>query len=235
MRPTTLASAALLAARPLVASQVGETVFRRADDEYWQQVCYPADYTEKQVPPCFSIDNIEAACMPNGTSPLAFAAHAQCMCGGSFFREWAGCQNCLFVHSQRSELEMNHYSAIMTAASQELCTGTPTAPWASVCSFYPLRPLCPTILFFFSGQGRTPSLTPEPWRYIAFHSSSSNGDGARDRRHDAARRQERRHGRQPVLHGHGQPGARPHHGQRHGRHGDSTGADRDAHAYEHDG
>lgn len=128
MRSTTLASAALLAARPLVAS----SPVARADDEYWRQMCYPADFTEAQVPPCFSIDNIEAACQPNGTSPLAHAAHAQCMCGGSFFREWAGCQNCLFVHGQRSGLEMAHYSAILTAASRELCTGTPTAPWASV-------------------------------------------------------------------------------------------------------
>ncbi|KAG8427735.1 hypothetical protein J3459_006424 [Metarhizium acridum] len=43
------------------------------------KVCYPEVNGSGVVPPCISISNIESACQPNGTEPVDFNAHAQCM------------------------------------------------------------------------------------------------------------------------------------------------------------
>jgi hypothetical protein len=47
-------------------------------DDYLTSVCSP-NSTAAELPPCVSITNIEGLCQPNGTSPLALEAHAQCM------------------------------------------------------------------------------------------------------------------------------------------------------------
>ncbi|SPN97428.1 uncharacterized protein DNG_00942 [Cephalotrichum gorgonifer] len=86
------------------------------------------------MPPCANIEYIETMCWPNGTTPIHYDAHAQCMCKGSFFPEWIGCQTCLFVHGLRSQRERDFFRGVMAAASEKLCTGTPTAPFRSLFS-----------------------------------------------------------------------------------------------------
>lgn len=88
------------------------------------------------IPPCISITTIQSLCAPNGTAPLDYLASAECMCDppSSFFADWQGCQQCLFVHGARSQQEMDTYSSIIALASAALCTGTPTASFAAIFS-----------------------------------------------------------------------------------------------------
>lgn len=97
-------------------------------------VCKPATAPDSPLPPCVSIEQIESACLPNGTSPLHYEAHAQCMCGGSFFAEKLACERCLQFHGLRSERQFDHYAAILDTAESALCSATPSAPFASLFS-----------------------------------------------------------------------------------------------------
>ncbi|RYP56934.1 hypothetical protein DL769_009808 [Monosporascus sp. CRB-8-3] len=104
-------------------------------DEYVNSVCSPEmSDGSGPLPPCIAVQNIEGACAPNGTSPLALEAHAMCMCGGGFFAQWAGCQRCLRVHGARSERDAAYYASVMTSASEMLCAATsaPAAPWQAL-------------------------------------------------------------------------------------------------------
>jgi hypothetical protein len=98
------------------------------DEAYINSVCSPKT-KEAPLPPCVSIVNIENQCMPNGTAPINYLAHAQCMCSppSSFFADWRGCQNCQLAHGARSEQDINKAFALISSASNALCTGTPTA------------------------------------------------------------------------------------------------------------
>ncbi|KAI0891403.1 hypothetical protein F4806DRAFT_307039 [Annulohypoxylon nitens] len=98
-------------------------------DTYISSVCSPSDQPDA---PCIAIQNIETACLPNGTSPLALSAHAQCLCHGSYFAEWLGCRNCLLVHGTLSPRNYTYFSSVLSLASQDLCTGTPTAEFATL-------------------------------------------------------------------------------------------------------
>ncbi|KUJ20104.1 uncharacterized protein LY89DRAFT_470714 [Mollisia scopiformis] len=100
---------------------------------YLDSVCLP-NVTSPVVPPCQEITNIESACLPNGTSSLDLLAHAECMCGGSYFSDWLGCLNCDFVHSGRSPAVTSAFHTILSEASTELCTGTPTASFQAIFS-----------------------------------------------------------------------------------------------------
>lgn len=84
------------------------------------------------MPPCAHIEYIETMCWPKGPSPLHYDNHSQCMCNGSFFPEWLGCQECLFVHGLRDERESAFYGAVLSGASERLCTGTPAVPFRSL-------------------------------------------------------------------------------------------------------
>ena len=97
-------------------------------EEYIREVCFPN--TTSPVPPCQAILNIESACLPNGTSTLAYEAHQQCMCNGGYFPNWRGCLNCQYVHGTRSEAVAEAFDNILSSASQQFCTGTPTAVFA---------------------------------------------------------------------------------------------------------
>lgn len=114
------------------------------DIPYEDVVCKPSTSPDEPVAPCVSIELIETACRPNGTSPLHYEAHGQCMCGGSFFAEKLACERCLQVHGLRSERGFAHYSAVLEAASEALCTGTPTAPFASIFSAFVAEASVPT-------------------------------------------------------------------------------------------
>jgi len=63
------------------------------DEAYLQEVCFPN--TTNPIPPCQEIINIQSAC-PSGntTDTLGLEAHAECICGGSFFSDWIGCLDC---------------------------------------------------------------------------------------------------------------------------------------------
>lgn len=123
-------------ATPIFASVIDNVLLARQsnnkEEEYLNSVCFPN--TTDPVPPCQEIVNIQTACEPNGTSALYLEAHAQCMCGGSFFSDWIGCLNCDYVHGGRSEQEVDTFDKILSSASNLLCTGTPTASFAAIFS-----------------------------------------------------------------------------------------------------
>jgi hypothetical protein len=127
---TSLAGALALLSVP------GTTLAQSSEENYINSVCSPniTSPNSGPLPPCIGVTNIEYACAPNGTSPLALDAHAQCLCKGSYFRDWQGCQRCLLVHGARSDRDAVYYSSVLTVASQQLCTGTPTAVFASLFS-----------------------------------------------------------------------------------------------------
>ncbi|KAI1467803.1 uncharacterized protein F4812DRAFT_427631 [Daldinia caldariorum] len=106
-----------------------------SDSDYILSVCSPAQPPDQTDPaPCVAIQNIETACLPNGTSPLALSAHAQCLCGGSYFAEWLGCRRCLLTHGALSQRNFTYFSAVLSSASAELCAegATPTAAFATL-------------------------------------------------------------------------------------------------------
>ncbi|KAL3425755.1 collagen-like protein mcl1 [Phlyctema vagabunda] len=116
----------VLAWNPLVERQTSSN-----DEElYLNSVCLP-NVTDP-IPPCQEVINLQQECAANGTSPLALVAHAQCMCGGSFFSNWIGCLTCNFVHGARSEQTFEAFNTIITSASHALCTGTPTADFTAI-------------------------------------------------------------------------------------------------------
>ncbi|KAI8303945.1 hypothetical protein K4K61_006560 [Colletotrichum sp. SAR11_59] len=134
MRQTTILSG-LTAFLPSAAMAFYTPSFLGARQDkapYQDVVCKPE--TTGQLPPCVQIENIEVACKPNGTDAVNYEAHAQCMCGGSFFAEKLACERCLYVHGLRSERDLAYYSGILSSASNALCTSTPTAVFASVYS-----------------------------------------------------------------------------------------------------
>ncbi|KAL2067944.1 hypothetical protein VTL71DRAFT_16042 [Oculimacula yallundae] len=125
-----VASASIVEIPNLLAARQTNTT---SEEDYLSQVCYP-NTTSPVTPPCQEIINIQSACTPNGTSGIYLLAHAQCMCGGSFFADWIGCLNCAYVHGARSPQNVDSFHTIITSASQALCTGTPTASFAAIFS-----------------------------------------------------------------------------------------------------
>ncbi|KAK8081626.1 hypothetical protein PG996_000407 [Apiospora saccharicola] len=123
MRTVTLASAALLAAHPILASGSNPVAVRAdsSEDAYIQKVCNPP-----------APKGGFASGQPKGTSPLDLEAHAQCMCGGSYFSDYLGCQQCLVFHGARSERDNAHWASVLAVASSALCTGTPTASFQKI-------------------------------------------------------------------------------------------------------
>jgi hypothetical protein len=103
-----------------------------SEEAYIASVCTPN--STSLVPPCTEIITIQGACEPNGTLPIDYLAHQQCMCSGSFFSNWLGCLNCQYVHGARSEAEVQAFDGILASASNALCTGTPTASFAAIFS-----------------------------------------------------------------------------------------------------
>ncbi|RAL60911.1 hypothetical protein DID88_010236 [Monilinia fructigena] len=101
------------------------------EENYLTSVCSP-NITSGTIPPCIEVITIQSACDPNGTTPLDYLAHAQCMCNGGFFSNWLGCLNCDYVHGGRSPGEVSAFNMIITSASNKLCTGTPTAGFAAI-------------------------------------------------------------------------------------------------------
>ncbi|KAI1462844.1 hypothetical protein F4805DRAFT_11573 [Annulohypoxylon moriforme] len=100
------------------------------ESTYITSVCSPTN--QSPAPPCLAIQTIETLCLPNNTSPLALEAHAQCLCHGSYFAEWLGCRNCLLLHGALSPRNYTYFSSVLALASQDLCTGTPTAAFATL-------------------------------------------------------------------------------------------------------
>ncbi|UNI20586.1 hypothetical protein JDV02_006658 [Purpureocillium takamizusanense] len=120
------------------ATSASRHIVRQADskggdpiDDSKTKVCYPV-VTSGTIPPCIEIATIESACQPNGTDAADYQAHAQCMCKGSFFADWKGCQNCLRVHGLRSERDNNYWNGVISVASNALCSGTPTAVFSDL-------------------------------------------------------------------------------------------------------
>ncbi|KAK6841475.1 hypothetical protein PG987_002335 [Apiospora arundinis] len=54
------------------------------------------------------------------------------MCGGSYFRDYLGCQKCLLLHGARSERDNAYWGSVLAVASNALCTGTPTASFQKI-------------------------------------------------------------------------------------------------------
>lgn len=103
-------------------------------DDYLDSVCSPnitITSPNTVIPPCIESETIQEICTPNGTTSLYYAAHAECMCTGSFFEDWTGCQDCLFYHGQRTERDEAFYASVVAVASHSLCdflssSGAPT-------------------------------------------------------------------------------------------------------------
>jgi hypothetical protein len=105
-----------------------------ANLDYLNSVCSPNISNPNPIPPCISVNTIETLCTPNGTTPLAYQAHAQCLCNtpSTFFQDWLGCRRCLVTHGGLSEREFNGFRAVLAAASSSLCSGTPTTNFAAI-------------------------------------------------------------------------------------------------------
>ncbi|KAI8957207.1 hypothetical protein F5Y11DRAFT_99880 [Daldinia sp. FL1419] len=120
----------------LLGAHASANIFQAASDgdgDYITSVCSPAKAPDQSDPaPCVAIQNIETACLPNGTSSLALEAHAQCLCGGSYFAEWLGCRRCLLKHGALSQRNYSYFSDVLSSASEKLCEGTPTAAFATL-------------------------------------------------------------------------------------------------------
>lgn len=103
-------------------------------DDYLDSVCSPnitITSPNTVIPPCIEIETIQEICTPNGTTSIYYAAHAECMCTGSFFEDWTGCQDCLSYHGQRTERDEAFYASVVAIASHSLCdflssSGAPT-------------------------------------------------------------------------------------------------------------
>lgn len=141
LAPATAALLASLLASLLAGTAHSSLLHPRQDSNeqaYINSVCSPniTDANGGTIPPCTSIVTIQSQCAPNGTDPIDYLAHAECMCAppSSFFADWQGCQRCLFVHGARDQRDLDTYSVILSSASQALCTGTPTAVFADVFS-----------------------------------------------------------------------------------------------------
>ncbi|KAK2597465.1 hypothetical protein QQS21_005935 [Conoideocrella luteorostrata] len=117
---------------PVTASRMAPRADTAGGDSNVAKVCYPEVKSGGLVPPCVSISNIEEACQPNGTKPVDFEAHSQCMCTGSYFMDWRGCQNCLFVHGYRSARDHVYWEQVISVASNSLCHASPTADFQSI-------------------------------------------------------------------------------------------------------
>lgn len=101
-------------------------VLAREESDYINTVCSPnitsASDDAVVIPPCIEVTAIQQACTPNGTTDASYyAAHAECMCGGSYFDDWAGCQACLLYHGGRSERDEAFYRSVVDVASSSLC------------------------------------------------------------------------------------------------------------------
>lgn len=132
MKHASFAALALLSTSAS-ASSLLLTPRQAPTEDYINSVCrpeLPEDTNTSSafvVPPCIAVETIESLCQPNGTSPLALEAHAQCMCGGTFFSQWRGCQDCQVFHGARSEQDVDHFAAALAIASKALCGAKPTA------------------------------------------------------------------------------------------------------------
>ncbi|KAK6597117.1 hypothetical protein H4I95_09388 [Botrytis cinerea] len=76
-----------------------------SEEDYLSSVCSP-NITSGTIPPCIEVITIQSACTPNGTTPLDYLAHAQSV--------------------------VSAFNTIITSASNQLCTGTPTASFAAI-------------------------------------------------------------------------------------------------------
>lgn len=135
---------------------------------YLNSVCLPN--VTNPVPPCQQIANIESTCAPNGTDPIDYVAHQECMCGGGYFPNWIGCLNCLYVHGARSQAQSSAFAQIMTSASNILCTGTPTASFAAI--FSSLSDANPVVAST-AGTGMT-DLYPSQTAVSLYYTASGN-------------------------------------------------------------
>jgi hypothetical protein len=131
MRKTLLLAASFvsLARSDLAARQ------NAPNQEYLDSVCSPSvDGATGAIPPCISIKSIQQQCKPNGTQPLDYAAHAQCLCNApsTFFSDWLGCRNCILIHGGMTQRDHDTYDNILSAASSSICSGTPTARFEDI-------------------------------------------------------------------------------------------------------
>ncbi|KUI61776.1 hypothetical protein VP1G_08911 [Cytospora mali] len=137
-------STLLLLSLLTISTHASQEFYHFQKRDYATEVCNPnTTSTTDPLPPCIEIQNIESACTPNGTQQIDYVAHAECMCGGSYFSEWTGCQDCLYFHGQRTEREEAFYESVVSAASHSLCdfltssdagAATPTTDFAAIFS-----------------------------------------------------------------------------------------------------
>jgi hypothetical protein len=121
---------------------------------YLDSVCSPniTVTSGTTIPPCISVQTIQAACAPKGTLSSDYLGHAECLCSppSTFFADWLGCRNCLLVHGGSkwipsllgwsaliwavTQRDHDTYASILSSASNVLCSGTPTAKFNDIFS-----------------------------------------------------------------------------------------------------
>jgi hypothetical protein len=80
--------------------------------------------------PCVEVIFRDNICRFEADEPNYAKAHEECHCRGTTFSEWIECQKCLLNHGFHDEDDV-YWSKILDAASEALCTGTPTPAAAS--------------------------------------------------------------------------------------------------------
>lgn len=80
--------------------------------------------------PCVEVIIRDNTCRFEASEPNYPKAHDECHCSGTTFSAWIECQKCVLDHGFHGEDDV-YWSKILNAASQALCTGTPTAATAS--------------------------------------------------------------------------------------------------------
>ncbi|KAM0483658.1 hypothetical protein ACHAPX_002152 [Trichoderma viride] len=80
--------------------------------------------------PCVEVIFRDNTCHFEASEPNYAKAHDECHCRGNTFSAWIECQKCVLDHGFHGE-DDEYWSKILDAASNALCTGTPTAPTVS--------------------------------------------------------------------------------------------------------
>lgn len=103
--------------------------------------------------PCVEIIFRDNTCHFGASEPNYAKAHDECHCNGTTFSAWFECQKCLLDHGFHKEDKV-YWSKILKAASEALCTGTPTAA-ATPSMSTPVQagPVIPTLITPINSNG----------------------------------------------------------------------------------
>ncbi|CAD0051364.1 unnamed protein product [Aureobasidium pullulans] len=97
-------------------------------EEYIQEVCFPN--TTSPVPPLSGNPQYRIRLPPQRHFHPRLRSPSTMHVQRRLLPNWRGCLNCQYVHGTRSEAVAEAFDNILSSASQQFCTGTPTAVFA---------------------------------------------------------------------------------------------------------